>query len=141
MADKSEAVRVEGIRPMLKELRAVDKALPKEVRAVNLSIAQDLAAKTARSFAGRPGSAPKTARSVKALADQRGAYIRIGGNAYPTAMGDEFGAVRYRQFPAWRGSGSGAGYSLYPTLRTERPRTEDRFLDAMTEILGRVFPQ
>lgn len=138
MAD--EAVRIEGLRDFVKELRQVDTAFPKEMRLAGKDVADPIAAKTRASFAGGPGSARKAAPSVKAGATQTGAYIKIGGGGYPTTMGNEFGSVRYKQFPAWSGSGPGAGYHLYPTIRASRPEIEKQYLEAIERVARKAFP-
>lgn len=138
MAD--DAVRIEGLKDFVRELREVDKAFPKELRLAGKDIAEGVAGKTRASFAGGSGSAPKAAPSVKAGATQTGAYVRIGGDAYPTALGNEFGSVRYKQFPAWRGSDAGAGYHLYPTIRASGDEIEKRYMEAIDRVAAKAFP-
>lgn len=133
-------VRVEGLRELTKALRQVDKDLPKEVQRANKAIAESVADKTRASFAGRGGVAPKVAASVKALASQRDAKVRIGGNRWPYAMGAEYGSLAFKQFDPWRGSHEGAGYSLWPTIRSQRTEIEDEFLRSIDAIARRAFP-
>lgn len=140
MADDN-TVRVEGLREFLSELRRVDAEFPKQIRQANKDVAEAVAVKTRASFSSRAGVAPKVAPSVKSYAQQRSAQIQIGGSRFPFAMGSEFGSVRYRQFPAWRGSDSGAGYSLYPTIRENREEIERTYLQAVDQVTRRAFPR
>lgn len=136
----TDYVKVEGLRELSKALRNVDKDLPKELQKAAKTAAEAVADKTRASFAGRGGVAPKVAPSVKALASQRAAHVRIGGSAYPYAMGAEFGSLAFKQFDPWRGSGPGSGYSLFPTIRAMRDEITDAFGDALADAMRRAFP-
>jgi len=135
-----EKIRVDGLKDLRRELRAVDVAFPKELRLRTKKIADGVAAGTAASFASRGGVAPKVAASVKALAQQTGAQIKIGGPRFPYALGAEFGSVQYKQFPPWKGSGPGAGYSLYETIRDRRQQIIDEYADMLTDLTAKAFP-
>ena len=136
MADK---VRVEGLKELRRELKAVDPAWPKELRKVNLAIAEDVAQGTRSVFSSMGGSAPKVASTVKALAQQARAQVKVGGGSSiggQVAMGNLWGSNRYKQFPR----PASAGYALYPTLASLRPDIEDRYLDLLDDLLKRAFP-
>lgn len=136
-----QAIKVEGLRDLQRALREIDRELPKELRRANLEAAQLIAEGTRRSFASRPGVAPKVVPSVKALAQQRSASVRIGGARFPFALGSEFGSIRFKQFPAWRGSAAAAGYSLYPTIRSEGPRVIEAYAAAVDRVAAKAFPK
>lgn len=138
MAD--EAVRIEGLRAFVKAIKAADPEWAKEIKVANRDIAKAIAGDTKASFRSRSGVAPKVAKSVRVLAQQAGAAIKIGGDAYPYALGSEFGSSRFRQFPAWRGSGSRAGYSLYPSIRSNRSEIEQRYERLIADVAARAFP-
>lgn len=138
--NRSESVRVEGLRDFIRELRALDATLPKEVRSITKDLADDVADKSGQSFSGRSGVAPKVAASVKALAQQRGAQVKFGGPQWPYAMGAEFGSSRYKQFEPWRGSGAGAGYSVFPVVRKERERIVVFFNRGLKHLFAKAFP-
>jgi hypothetical protein len=135
----AEPVRIEGLRELVRDFRRAEGNLPKEIQKSNKSLAEKVAERTKASFSSRDGVAPKVAASVKALATQRGAHVRIGGNAYPYALGSEFGAIVFKQFPPWRGNGPGAGYSLFPTIRSMRTDIEKEFLDGVERAFHRAF--
>lgn len=135
-----ESIRVEGLRDFQRELRQMHKEWPRELRKAAKKAADLVAEKTRSSFASRDGVAPKVAPSVKALAQQRSASVRIGGEKYPYAMGAEFGSIEYKQFEPWRGAGTDAGYSLFPTIRETRDEVSETFGDAIDDVARRAFP-
>lgn len=139
--DSSVAIDVVGLKDFQRELRQMDKAWAKELRVANKKAAEPIAKDTRSSFASRPGVAPKVAASVKVLAEQRSASIKIGGDKYPYAMGSEFGSIQFKQFPPHRGSGSEAGYSLYPSIRSNRENVINVYGDLIDEVAKAAFPK
>lgn len=147
-----EKVAVTGLNELRRELKAVDAQFPKELRKVNLEVAEKVAAGARSSYSSRGGVAPRVAGSVKALAQQARAQVRIGGPKHPYALGSEFGGGSYgpgrptaagghtTQFPPWRGSGAGAGYSLYSTLRAQRTEIIDQYAIALDRLTSKAFP-
>ena len=131
----AETIRVEGLRELRSELKAIDSKLPKEIQRAAKEAAEAVADRVRADFSGRPGVAPKVAPSVKALATQRSASVRVGGDAYPYAMGSTFGSVRFKQFPPARKD----GYSLFPTIKAMRDEIVDRFADAIDDVMRRNF--
>lgn len=131
-----ERIEVLGLKDFQRELRRLDKAWPRELRAANRDAAEIVARGTRSSFASRPGVAPKVAASVKVLAQQRSAAVRIGGRRWPYALGSEFGSRRYPQFPpVLRG-----GYSLYPTIKASRDEMVEEYGEAVDRLMRRAFP-
>lgn len=128
------------LKDLQRDLRRVNSQLPKELRLVNLAAANLIAEGTQASFSGRGGVAPKVAASVRAMAQQRSAQVRIGGNKYPFALGSEFGSVRFKQFGAWRGSGADAGYSLYETVRRRQAAVVALYADRVEALARTAFP-
>lgn len=129
-----------GLKELRKELKAASTAFPKELRTVNLAAAQTIADATAASFAADPHVSHLVAPTVKALAQQVGGQVRIGGDSAPMTMGAEFGSVKYKQFPPWRGSGPGAGYHLYETLRNKQPDIVERYGVLLDQLMRKAFP-
>ena len=142
-------VDVEGLRLLQFELRAVDKAWPRELRAANKTAAEVVAESTRQSFSSRPGVTPKVAPSVRALAQQRNASVKIGGARFPYALGAEFGGGKYgpgnptaagghtTQFPPFKKS----GYSLYPSIAATREEVVDAYAAAVDRLVARAFPR
>lgn len=135
MADK---VRVEGLRELRRELKAVDAQWPRELRKVNLAIAEDVAERTRSNLAGMGGSAPKVVSTVKALAQQARAQVKAGGKgdsvAERVAGGNLFGSNRYKQFP------TPGQYGIYNALAEMKDDIEERYLDMLDDLLARAFP-
>lgn len=51
--------------------------------------------------------------------------------------GAEFGSDRFRQFSPWRGSDTGAGYFLWPTVRAESDATIEEYGDALIDAVDK----
>lgn len=157
--DAGNAIQIVGLRDLQADLRELDAKLPRELRKVNLSVAQ-MVAEHAQSTARSQGSViAKAAPAIRAGADQRSAWVRITATAQlPFALGAEFGAGRnvartrrspsggqvtytgFKQFQQWRGNGSDAGYALYPTIRGDSDQIVAAYTQRLTELLARVFP-
>ncbi len=131
----AEYVRVEGLKELRIALKAIDDKLPKELQRASKEVAETVAERVRSSFLGRGGVAPKVASSVKALASQRGAHVRVGGDRWPYAMGSTFGSNKFKQFPPPVGD----GYSLYPTIYAMRDEITDRYADAIDDVMDRHF--
>lgn len=82
-----------------------------------------------------------------------GGAVRLGGG-FEGAFGAEFGADRnqtrqgrphgtpgrvrgWNQFKAWRGSGTGAGYFLYPSIR----ENDEEIVNQYDEMFRRLFDE
>lgn len=146
-------VEIQGLKSFQAELRSLSKDLPKELRPIHLKAANLVAPKAAASFASRRGVSSAVAASVKAMAQQRVAIVRIGGSGKAaSALGAEFGGGKYRkgnpspaggytsQFEPWRGNGARAGYSLFPALRSSTDEIVDLYGDALEDLARRAFP-
>lgn len=143
MVTINAGVQVEGLRELVRDLRAADASFPREVRAASKEAADIVAEGTREKFRSMGGSAPKVVPTVKALGEQRRAAVRIGGGnsiGGQVAMGNEFGSIRFRQFPPWRGSHGMAGYALWPTIRETRDEVAESFGRAVDRITRKAFP-
>lgn len=92
---------------------------------------------TRASFASRPGVARRVAPSVKALAQQRSASVKIGGDRYPFALGSNFGSRQFKQFPP----PVDPDYSLYRSIRAKRDDVVESYGDAIDRLAAKAFPQ
>lgn len=139
----ADRIDVRGLVELQRELRKVSAELPRMLRVANLEAAELVAAEARARALALGGVAAKVAPSVKALAEQRRAAVRLGGARYPMAMGAEFGGrgrPRTRQFAPWRGNGAGAGYFLHPAKRDKTDEVVERFGDAVERITRAAFP-
>lgn len=76
-------------------------------------------------------------RGLRAGATQNTAWIKLLARE-PTIFGAEFGGgarKTTRQFPPWRGSGGGAGYFVYPTIRGSAGDISDHVEGAVNDLL------
>ncbi len=137
MAD--EAVRISGLRELRTELRKVGEGeFSKELRLASLDVAQHVAEGTQTRLRALGGSGPMAATTVKALASQARAQVKGGGNtrAGQVFLGNNFGSLRYKQFPR----PAEPDHGIYATLRAQRDQIEDRYLTALGHITARAFP-
>jgi len=134
-------ISIEGLEEFQRALHVLDKDLEKELRKANREVAKFVAT-DARGAASALGStAAKAAPSVKPTAGAGWAGVALGGGGYPFAAGAEFGGRRRpttMQFQPWRGSGEGAGYFLYPTIRRDAERIEDEYGSALDDLIKRA---
>lgn len=146
--DRSQAVKVEGLKDFQRELRSIDTKLPRELTKANKNAAELVASRARHKAASQGGVASKTAPSIKAAAEQRRSKVNIGGLAFPFALGAEFGSKQYLQFKHWRGNrhdegmepGSGVGWFLYPTIRETRDEYIEIYTRSINEVMRKAFP-
>lgn len=136
-------VEVSGLSEFVRELRRVD--FGKEIGRVNQAVSEPVAADARSRAIARGGSAAKTARSIKASRKAKAAVIAVGGPRFPFAWGAEFGAKRWRQFPAWRGNqwspdSGNVGYFLHPAIRDGKEAFERRYFDEIEQVAAKAFP-
>jgi hypothetical protein len=147
----SSSIEIKGFKDLQRELRLVDARLPKELGDVNYDVAQYVIARSK----GR-ASTPlenRAAGTLKAARQQKVSLVRLGGPRNPEALGAEFGAGHntlrnttrgvmegWNQFRPWRGSGAGAGYFLFPTIREDTPQIIDMYYDLIDNLTRRAFP-
>lgn len=133
----SQGVKVTGLAELNKTLKALGPEVQAELKAANFEVGS-MVADDARSIAlGLGGVAAKVAPSIKATKTAAGAAVSFGGAAYPFAGGAEFGSYRYKQFSPWRGSGSDAGYFLYPAIRQDVDEIEATYVERIDAILNK----
>ena len=135
----SDAVRIIGLSELRRELKAADAGFPKELQKANKKAAEIIAEGTRAAFSSMGGSAPKVAPTVKPLAQQTRAQVKVGGGSGvggDVAMGNLWGSTRFKQFPPH----INGGYALYPTLAARRDEIIDVYADALDDITRRAFP-
>jgi len=127
---------VDGLDESIKGLRASGRAVGKTLdKGLRRFISELL---------GRSESEGKSAGGVHRHAVAEGAFrkagkgIEIDSRRSPTALGAEFGAHRWRQFPSWKGNELGPGdriqnlaigYMFHPALRDFIKPGERRLVD------------
>jgi hypothetical protein len=142
-------VRVTGLRDLARAMREIDKTLPRELGGANQKVAQHIVDEATETAQGLGPLWARAAKSMKAARKQRIAAINFGGGRHPEAMGAEFGAGRnqlrnttrgvmegWNQFRPWRGSDTGAGYFLYPTIRREGDRIVELYAQVLDDLIA-----
>lgn len=136
----TERVRVTGLDELRRELRKLDdKGLIDELKATNYEVATDVVEGAKRRASTVSRQADRAASSLRASRTAARAQVLIGSAAVPFALGAEFGSMRYKQFPGWRGNGEDAGYFLWPEIRDQSPDIVEKYGDAMERISSRAF--
>lgn len=134
----SEGVRVTGLNELNRALRDLGgREFQKELKDAGKKIADGVASDARGIAYSLGGVAAKTAPSIKSAAGFTSAGVSFGGSGYPFAAGAEFGSVKYKQFRSWRGSGSGAGYFIYESIRDNSDDIVTEYEAAADVILRR----
>lgn len=139
-ADKSQAVRVEGLAEFQRALRDISKEMASELRVANLLAAQVVARSATSKAQGQGGVAAKTAPSIKAAAEQRRSKVALGGAGFPFAMGAEFGGrgrPTTQQFKPHLGT---RGYFFYEAVRGTRDEFIEAYARALDQLMRKAFP-
>lgn len=107
--------RIDGLPAFLKEMGV----LPAEMKRAE-AVFQTLASATVLTMAKENAKAygPQQAKFAETLKAQGKGMVSYGGQA--GAMGAEFGALVFAQFPIWRGNKEDAGYFFWPAIREFR---------------------
>lgn len=140
-AIRTGTVKVQGLPELSRALKAIGPDAVDELKEASHRVATFVAEDARAAASSIGGVAAHVAPSIKAMKRATSAAVGFGGAAYPMAGGAEFGALRYRQFKPWRGSGSDAGYFLYPAIRADADRIQTEFTDAIDDIIRRRFPE
>lgn len=140
-------VQVVGLADFVRDLRTIDRGLPRAVSAAHRSIATVIRDESRSEADSLGGVHAKSAPAISSTGQQRKAAIRIDGDRFPFALGAEFGAKRYAQFPEWRGNqwqpegDSGVGYMVHPTIRNARDDIVEIYdLELIGKLAARSFP-
>lgn len=137
---RTGTVKVDGLRELNRALKAIGPEAQKELKEASKKVAGFVASDAASAARSLGGVAAHVAPSIKAVGGVSSAGVAFGGSAYPMAGGAEFGSIRYKQFKAWRGSSSSAGYFVYPSIRQDADRIVTEFTDAVEQVIARNFP-
>lgn len=151
MPDK---IIVEGVAPVRKAIKELgDPTVTREFKAAGKHITDDIVIPGARSKAAGLGAMyARAATTLRAANVAQGAAVRYGAGV-PWAMGAEFGAAQgqarntqrgtvhgWNQFRPWRGSGSDAGYFVWPTIHERDVLIVAAYAAAIDQLGDRLFP-
>lgn len=137
-----------------KALRQLPKEASAQLRDASLDIAEDVARKASTRARMVGGVLAYVAPTIKARRDRVPKIVMGGTTRLPprngvarqgakqtvgnVVWGGEFGSDRFRQFSPWRGSDTGAGYALWPTIRAESDATMERYCDALIKAVDKT---
>lgn len=153
------ALETEGLKESLGQLDHLAKLDAQRTLRKEFKTLAETAEAHASANARTPGQR-KAAQALQASASATSASLRYGAG-FPGAMGFEFGAGRnqhrlprvqkrrsrysshtakgwmlgWNQFQPWKGSGTGAGYFVWPGIRA----AVEELVPQMAETLGRIF--
>jgi hypothetical protein len=132
-------VRVEGLDQYRRGLRRAGPEYPKRLAKVNKEAGERVARGAQSRYRNRyEQHSGRGVASIRSLAQQAGAKVRIGSARVPYMLGQEFGSNRYRQFAPHVGR---AGRFLFPTIREEMPKLVDEYLEELDDIAREAYPR
>lgn len=127
-------VEIEGLKEIQKKLRDLDPALAKELKQINLAVA-DMVADIARAEVPvRSGAARST---VKPKGEQRYAVIKAGGRKAPYYPLLDFGGTRGRESKPFRPYIDGGRY-IYPTVGRFHDKIVKEYVMALGQLLDKA---
>lgn len=135
---------VAGLNDFRMELSALGSMLPVSLRDFNKEAADKIVS-AGKSKARRPQQA-KAAESLRASRSSKHVAVLLGDSGrYAFALGAEFGARAYAQFPPWRGNqwnswGGGPGYFLHPAIREVGETVIEDYWDSIRGLARQAFP-
>ncbi len=112
---RKQYATIEGLQDFLRDM-GVAPAQMQRAEKVFQTIAAATVYATAKQLAAETG--PQQVLYGSTLKQMGGGMVAYGG--LPGAMGAEFGAIVYAQFPEWRGNKDEAGYFFWPAIREFR---------------------
>lgn len=135
-------VRLEGFKEFQRALNQAGDGWGRYLRATHRAIADHVADK-AKGMTDNAQQA-KAAGAIVGAAESRAAKIAVR-NSPPFAQGAFFGALQYKQFPAWVGNswevgGAGGPYAVNPAIRESKDDIVEAFGDAFEKAAARAFP-
>jgi hypothetical protein len=151
------SVEVKGLKEFRQALRGVSADLPKALRAAQKEVADDVADRARSQAGGMGGIQAKAAGNIRAYATQVQASIGFpsGGIAGAAFWGTLrrtgwYAAARYADDrpnnPRWVGSSwepgvAGTGpYAINDALASYLPQLDERYLDMITDLAAKAFP-
>lgn len=135
-ASSSQGIVVHGLAELNRDLKAVGKDAQRELKEANVRVAKKEGQRAQAAAYSLGGVSAHVAGGITGSGGNAWAGIRLGTD--PAAQGAEFGGQgrpTTMQFRPWRGSGSSAGYAVYPTIRRDSADIEREWTDSMTDLL------
>lgn len=125
---------------MRAKLREIDRKWPKEIQKRNKKIAEFVAVATENEYsAEHPAQSGEGSDSIRALATQKSASVRIGSDAAPYVLGQNFGSNGGKNKHQFRRRNE-PDYFLYTTVREYLPDIKKEYLKGVDEVMEEAFP-
>lgn len=120
---------MEGLRDLTKSLRRISKDLPKEVREINLRLAEPVAELAKRKAPKKSG---KLAGSIRPLATQRGGRVVVGRKSIVYVNPIYWGWARHNIEPH---------PFIDDAIEQQRAKTEAQFIKEVDSFIREVWSQ
>lgn len=128
-------MRIAGLNEFIKDLRTIDRELPKELKRENKAIADALVPRVKAAYSSRyTRRSGAGVGSIRSFATQKSGGIRAGSKRAPYMPGQEWGSDKRKQF-APRAPG---GRFLRPTMQRAGPQIEARYREALVRVMKRA---
>lgn len=121
----TSTVRVEGLRELSKSLKAIDKALPKELTKLNKEAAEIVSPEAVRRA---PRVSGKLAAAVKPGATTAGGFVKVSGLPY---VGPIIGG--------WPRHNIKANPFIFQALDEKHDAVVDHYQDGVAELIDRLL--
>lgn len=143
MADRIRTGTVEiiGLGDLNRALKELGPQFKGQMRKTNKVVANFVASDARSAAQAQGGVLAHMAPSIKATAGATSAGVSLGGPAHPEGPGAEFGGGRRattQQFQPWRGTGAGAGYAVYPSIRRDEDRIQLEYLKGADALIRKA---
>lgn len=144
--ERGGSAEIIGLRDFTRALKEVGDKYPDKMRDANYQAAEQISLRARAIASAQGGVARKASESLRASRTLNYAAIRLGSAKFPFALGAEFGALRYRQFKAWRGNQwggweGGPGYFLHPAIRQYGPAVIADYFTKLEALHKQAFPE
>lgn len=126
-ASKAAEIKVEGARELRRQLKAIDKALVKEMTALHKEVGEPVAARARSTVPARTG---RLGATIKAGGTQTSARIQAGGAAVPYA-----GVIHY----GWPRQNIEPQPFLVDALTANEAQIIAQYEQAIEELISRHF--
>lgn len=129
------AIGIRGLREFARDLKQIDRDLPKALRAEHKNVADSLVPRVRSAYQLRwPTRTGRGAASIRSVATQKSAGVRAGSRRAPYLPGQEWGSTRFKQF----GPRAANGRFLYPTVKRAIPETTQKYNAAIQRVFDRA---
>lgn len=133
-----------AFKALRKDLKEIDAKAPKLLAKVNRTIAKYVVGEARSKAKSLGGVFGKSAPALTASGSGSAVAVFLKKTTRPYAFGAEFGSKQFKQFGAWRGNpkvnafDGGPGYFLFPTIRDNKSEIEQKWKQAVEEMLQQI---